>query len=216
MIAVAFIFFVLLVVIAGAGLFDNNSANDKSTSETNTLTKPNGISSAKMANVKHSKQVYDKLNTKYSDIMNPIIADIATSTPVLRICVPDTEWVKLANKDKVDLTYYLESLIPAVRNNPEPYITISPNAPIYAMFLSRAKSLCNDCWAIMECSWNTERKSWSLDRTLVQGDTPWYKDDPCCRGISASELLRTQSSTLSCSQGYSLEYNPPKGVWECV
>ncbi|AFY46049.1 hypothetical protein Nos7524_0125 [Nostoc sp. PCC 7524] len=109
-----------------------------------------------------------------------------TPLPVVSVIIPKTGWDKLSKTDKVGLTMYTQSLISLVKSNPAKYVDISPSAPAYNLLLSKTANLCEDCWSII-LSYK-DSQPYGVDTTVVQGDTPWKQEDPCCRGVQSSEF----------------------------
>ena len=112
----------------------------------------------------------------------------ATATPVVRVVVPQSGWKKLSKSDQISLAIYAESLVSVVKSNPSNYVSIPSSAPIYNSFVSKIANLCQDCWSIVVS--RQDSQPYGIDETIVQGDTPWRSDDPCCRGIKSSEFKK--------------------------
>jgi len=132
------------------------------------------------ASAAEGEQVFKKLKG-ISDL-----AGLMTSTPTVRAIVPQEGWNKLSATEKVQLAAYTESLISLVKAEPAKYIDTPSTAPIYKSFVEKASNLCQDCWSIVVSKRNSQ--PYGIDETVVQGETPWSQDDPCCRGKKASEL----------------------------
>lgn len=126
------------------------------------------------------KRVFEQLNGIYQ------VAGQMTTTPVVRIVVPQDGWNRLSKEDQVNLTIYAKSLISVVKANPTQYVDIPSTSPLYSSFAIKTSSLCEDCWSIVLSYGN--QQPYGIDQTVVSGDTPWTQDDPCCRGIKASEF----------------------------
>ncbi len=112
----------------------------------------------------------------------------ATDTPIVRVVVPRSGWKKLSKSDQTSLATYAEMLVAVVKSNPSNYVSVPPSAPIYNSFVSKVANLCQDCWSIVVS--NQDRQPYDIDETILQGDTPWSSDDPCCRGIKSSEFKK--------------------------
>ncbi|MBD2149437.1 hypothetical protein H6F44_04750 [Pseudanabaena sp. FACHB-1277] len=112
----------------------------------------------------------------------------ATAIPVVRIVIPQSGWKKLSKSDQISLAIYAESLVSVVKSNPSNYVSIPSSAPIYNSFVSKIANLCQDCWSIVVS--RQDSQPYGIDETIVQGDTPWRSDDPCCRGIKSSEFKK--------------------------
>ena len=128
------------------------------------------------------EQIFQKMNGTYE------LAGLGTSTPIVRVIVPQEGWNALTQTDKVNLANYTESLISRVKAEPAKYMDTPSTAPIYESFIAKGSNLCQDCWSIVVSFKNS--KPYSIDKTVVQGETPWKQDDPCCRGENISELKK--------------------------
>ncbi|MGB7412908.1 MAG: hypothetical protein WA902_01755 [Thermosynechococcaceae cyanobacterium] len=126
------------------------------------------------------EEVFEELQGIYQT------AGEATSTPVVRVVIPRSGWNSLPKADQVSLTMYSESLIPTVKSNPGEHVSVPASSPIYKTFVQKIGGLCQDCWSVIVS--NSNSQPYGIDEVVVQGDTPWLKDDPCCRGIKSSEF----------------------------
>ncbi|MBO1063423.1 MULTISPECIES: hypothetical protein [Nostocales] len=111
-----------------------------------------------------------------------------TPVTVVSVIIPKTGWDKLSQGDKVNLTMYTQSLISIVKSNPAKYVDISQSAPAYNPLVNKTANICQDCWSIILS--NKDSQPYGIDTTVVQGDTPWKDDEPCCRGVKASEFIQ--------------------------
>lgn len=132
------------------------------------------------AQVIRGQQVFQNLKGIYQ------VRGGLTPLPVVSVIIPKTQWDKLSTSDKVSLTLYTESLISLVKSNPAKYVDVSPSAPAYNLLISKTANLCEDCWSII-LSYK-DSQPYGVDTTVVQGDTPWKQEDPCCRGVQSSEF----------------------------
>lgn len=126
------------------------------------------------------EQVFKKLQGAYD------LAGLGTPMPTVRVIVPQEGWNKLSPVEQTKLAAYAQSLISLVKSEPVKYVDIPSTAPVYKSFVEKASNLCQDCWSIVVSQKNSQ--PYSIDKTVVQGETPWNQDDPCCRGKKASEL----------------------------
>jgi hypothetical protein len=108
--------------------------------------------------------------------------------PSVRFVLPKREWARLSKADQIDLTFYAESLISRVRAAPADYVDIPPNASAYRSALNYAQNICGDCWEIITGEPTSKRGVLSVDEIVVQGDSAWEADDPCCRGEKGSSF----------------------------
>lgn len=109
-------------------------------------------------------------------------------TPSVRLVVPKREWARLSKAEQIDITFYAESLISRVRASPANYVDIPPDAPVYRSALDYARNMCGDFWEVMTGEPSSKRGILSVDATVVQGDSAWEADDPCCRGEKGSSF----------------------------
>lgn len=105
----------------------------------------------------------------------------------LSLVIDQDEWAKLSRDQQVDLTFYVESLIPKARAQPESFIDVPSSAATFSGFVESAKKLCDDCWEVATGA-PRQDGSISYSRTAVQGDSKWAKADTCCRGSKGSEF----------------------------
>jgi hypothetical protein len=110
-----------------------------------------------------------------------------TDLPTVRTIIDKNDWAQLSKEDQISLALYTQSRIREVREFPEKYTNIPTSAPAYEQIVESTRNVCDDCWVII----TGERKEegvFTIDKIVLQGDTPWDENDPCCRGISASEF----------------------------
>jgi hypothetical protein len=67
--------------------------------------------------------------------------------------VPKRDWDKLSKEDKVNITLYAESLVPAVKASPRKYVDkwkqrVQNLELSYDEFLDAASNLCDTCWQV--------------------------------------------------------------------
>ncbi len=114
---------------------------------------------------------------------------LSTPTPVVALVIPEQEWNNLAKADQVSLTFYVESLLPAVRAEPDRYIDVFRDTPQYALFRAKVARLCDDCWVVGIGRLTFDKKAASPDKIVVQGNSVWEKDERK-RGVKAAEFRR--------------------------
>jgi hypothetical protein len=111
---------------------------------------------------------------------------LETATPALALLVPDTVWEALSTEDQQDLTWYLESLIPVVRAQPEPYLDAFRSAATYARLRATLANLCGECWLIAVGRQAGNATGLLFDKVVVQGNALWENTAPDQRGMKAS------------------------------
>ena len=114
---------------------------------------------------------------------------LSTPTPVVALVIPEQEWNNLAKADQVSLTFYVESLLPAVRAEPDRYIDVFRDTPQYGLFRAKVARLCDDCWIVGIGRLTFDKKAASPDKIVVQGNSVWEKDERK-RGVKAAEFRR--------------------------
>lgn len=131
--------------------------------------------------------IFARIAAKHPDI-RPLVWGLATETPALALLLPEREWRRLARDEQVALTLYMESLIPTVRANPEPYLEEFRLTPVYEIFRRKVAHLCADCWVIGSGEFSRSQAAAFFDRILVQGDSLWNKSLAGGQGSKASEF----------------------------
>lgn len=137
--------------------------------------------------ITQGKVVFERLATRRQDLQ-PLVWGIATTTPSVALLLSEQEWTTLSKEEQVALTFYMESLIPAVRANPDPLIREFQATPLHDVFRARIGALCVDCWVIGVGSLTQTNQQVLFDRIVVQGDSLWEKSPLLNRGIKASEF----------------------------
>ncbi|MGE0681624.1 MAG: ExeA family protein [Candidatus Binatia bacterium] len=131
--------------------------------------------------------IFARIAVHHPDI-RPLVWGLATETPALALLLPEREWWRLTKDEQVALTLYMESLIPAVRANPESYLEEFRATPVYDVFHRKVAHLCADCWVIGSGELSQSRTAAFFDRILVQGDSLWNKSLAGGQGVRASEF----------------------------
>lgn len=131
---------------------------------------------------------------------NPELNGPISECPTLTLYVTNKIWSGLTHREQVDLTWYVESMIPIARSRPAPYVFewMTEDAPIYPRFVQTVRELCDDCWSIILGDPKRAGKgvTMTVDRTVVQGDTPWERSGPTSdRGIKASVFRRLSAES---------------------
>jgi general secretion pathway protein A len=134
--------------------------------------------------VRRGQAVIADLKARYHSL-HPIAWGLATSTPAIALVIPEGEWRQLSKDDQVNLTLYLESLIPAVRTNPDPYVEEFRATAVYEAFRGKLTALCPDCWILGTGHVSGEGKKAVFDKVVVQGNSLWENAPSEGRGMSA-------------------------------
>ena len=134
------------------------------------------------ARVENGERLYKKMTADTKPTLSGFGA------PSVRLIVPKRTWARLSKAEQIDLTFYAESLISRVRASPADYVDIPPGAPVYRSALNYAQNICGDCWEIIIGESSSKRGVLSVDAKVVQGDSAWEADDPCCRGEKGSSF----------------------------
>lgn len=130
---------------------------------------------------KQGEQLFQEVKGSYQ------LTNVLQGTPTLQVVVLDEQWRSLSKLEQMDLAEYAKSLVQSARSAPDQYVDVSASNPIYDRFVSKAASLCDDCWQIAVTE-QSSISSFSNLKTIVQGDELWEKADPCCRGKKVSEF----------------------------
>jgi hypothetical protein len=140
--------------------------------------------------IEEGKRVFETLAAHHNAV-KPIVWGLATRTPAVALLLPETDWSVLSQQDQVNLSYYLESLIPAVRANPSPYLVEFSTAPDYPSFLNKVANLYADCWVIGIGPLASDSTNILVNTIVVQGDSLWEKAPAHNRGVKASAFRLT-------------------------
>jgi hypothetical protein len=135
----------------------------------------------KQAVLAKGEQVFQKLNGVFQ--VQGTMTDLVT----VRTIVSKDDWTQLSKEDQISLAFYTQSRISEVKASPEKYADIPSTAPAYPQIVENIKKICDDCWVIIVGE-RTGQGNFTVDETILQGDTPWNESNPCCLGISASEF----------------------------
>ncbi len=152
--------------------------------------------------IKRGETLFTSLTKKYPE-MRPLLYGALSQKPVLAVAIPAHEWEKLSKADQINLTFYMESLIPLVRTTPDKYIDINKNSAAYSIAVVKMANLGNDDWAILTGDLLENKKSAQYGKTVVQGDTPWNKEHGDFRGMKASEFRQESKIEPIRSEGHS-------------
>ena len=135
------------------------------------------------------RAIFHALTQKYPK-MQPCGWGLATANPRLALFIPQTEWAELPWEDQASLTLYVESLIPAVRANPDRYLAPFRNDPLRPVFRAKVAHLCAECWLIGVGPFTFDEQGVLYEKVVIEGDLAWERDDPRSRGVKASEFRR--------------------------
>ena len=134
--------------------------------------------------VRHGQAIVADLKARYRNL-RPIAWGLATSTPAIALVIPESEWRRLSKEDQINLTLYLESMIPMVRMNPDPYVEEFRSTPVYETFRKKLTELCPDCWILGTGHISTEEKNAVFEKVIVQGNSLWENAPSEGRGVNA-------------------------------
>jgi hypothetical protein len=119
---------------------------------------------------------------------------IGDGSSFLMVGLPTESWSNLSPRERVALSYYVESRVPFARERPGRYLITPEDAPIFEQFVSEVRrGLCDTCWTIVTGPYSRDGGV-SPDRVLLNGDgcTRCYG-----RGDAAGQLRQqTLGSTL--------------------
>jgi hypothetical protein len=156
--------------------------NNASISNSNAQQPSNSLSSLPKERVSNGERIINNLRPTDKG-RTPDVSGF--EKPSVRLVLAERAWKKLSKSEQIDITYYAQSLISVVRGSPGPYLAIPPQAPAYKNAVEYAREMCDDCWEIM-VGQPLKNNSLSVEETVVQGDIPWERADPCCRGAKGS------------------------------
>ncbi len=145
------------------------------------------------ARVLRGKLLFEKLKSQVPGAdRNPELYGQLTASPTLAFYLTNDLWNKLRKEQQVDLTWYFESFIQSAKSDPEKYAGISPAAPFYPRAVQITRDLCADCWSVILGSPTVSggKKTITIDRIIVQGDSSWEKRDSYDRSKKASDFRR--------------------------
>lgn len=109
----------------------------------------------------------------------------ASEYPRVRSILPRSKWDQLPPDDQIAITYYTQSVISDVRQNPARFMYIPKDAPAYPLFMEKLANLCGDCWEIIVSDTDTE--PYGIDESVVTGDGAW-DSSACCQGARGSSF----------------------------
>lgn len=143
--------------------------------------------------VMQGKAIISKLSNQYPHL-RPIAWGLATPTPAIALIIPENAWRQLSKEDQVNLTLYLESLIPEVRAAPDPYVEEFRTAPAYDTFRTKLTALCADCWILGTGHATSGSEKVVFEKIIVQGNSLWENAPQEGRGLNA-RAFREASKT---------------------
>ena len=139
------------------------------------------------------KTILTKLGTQYPHL-RPIAWGLATPTPAIALIIPEKVWHQLSKEDQINLTLYLENLIPNIRASPDPYVEEFRTAPAYDTFRTKLTTLCADCWILGTGHVASGSEKVVFDKVIVQGNSLWENAPQEGRGLNA-QAFREASKT---------------------
>ncbi len=142
------------------------------------------------AHIDAGRRLFYDLENQIPAEMNPDVRGQLTSSPTLTLYVTYSIWRGLTRPQQIDLTWYVQSKIPFVRENAEAFARIPANAPFYSIVVDKIRNLCDDCWEIIlgdPILGDDGRPDMTVDRAAVSGDSVWQRDH---EGAQASKFRR--------------------------
>jgi len=116
--------------------------------------------------VSEGSEVMRGINSKYPNT-EPCIGD---GSWFLMVGIPEQAWSTLTPRERVALSYYVESRVIFAREHPARYTITPADAPIYPQFAAELRrSLCDTCWTIVTGPYSADGGV-SPDRALLNGD----------------------------------------------
>jgi hypothetical protein len=100
----------------------------------------------------------------------------------------------LSKEEQVNLTLYLESLIPNVRAAPDPYVEEFRTAPAYKTFRTKLSTLCTYCWILGTGHVTPGSGKVVFDKVIVQGNSLWENAPQEGRGLNAQAFRETNKA----------------------
>jgi general secretion pathway protein A len=140
--------------------------------------------------IRQGQTIITGLQTRYPNL-RPIAWGLATATPAIALIIPETEWHHLSKEEQINLTLYLESIIPGVRTNPDPYVEEFRSTSVYETFRKKLAGLCTDCWIVGTGRVSGMGKKAVFDKVIVQGNSLWENAPREGRGVNALTFRET-------------------------
>lgn len=148
------------------------------------VTTSNKVDSISVASwVNQGRQVYTSLGSR-GFIKIDVRGGLPEIPSVASLLIPQVVWNGLTKRQRIALTYYVESRIPTIRKNPEEYVDVPISAPAYRMLVNNISKTCYSCWQVITGK-QLSRDNMTVDETVVQGDAAWELDK---RGIKGSKF----------------------------
>ena len=140
--------------------------------EPNTQATQTNLGSSPRERASRGEALYQALLTRHVAVAPGVTGMLRVAGLDLRITAD--EWSKLSREHQIDLTYYVEGLLPKVRANPETYVTVTRSDQFYKISLQDARNLCDSCWSIVT---GVLQKDGSINNGdfPVQGDESWER-----------------------------------------
>ncbi len=136
----------------------------------------------------------ERLVAEGSSVMREVLGKYPNTEPCigdgssfLMVGLPMESWSTLSPRERVALSYYVESRVPFARERPARYLITPEDAPIFEQFASEVRrGLCDTCWTIVTGPYSRDGGV-SPDQVLLNGDgcTRCYG-----RGEAAGQLRR--------------------------
>ena len=119
----------------------------------------------------------ERLVAEGSTVMREVLGKYPNTEPCigdgssfLRVGLPTESWTGLSPRERVALSYYVESRVPFARKRPARYLITPEDAPMFAQFADEVRrGLCDTCWTIVTGPYSRDGGV-SPDRVLLNGD----------------------------------------------
>jgi hypothetical protein len=128
------------------GIISTPAAAQNSRRTPNQAMTPAAVSPSERA--QRGEKLFNTIAAKYK-----MIVEFGWQAKNVSLPVPTDDWDKLRKEDQANLTYYAESLVPAVRQSPRKYVDrwrqrVQNLELPYEEYVAAASRLCDTCWQV--------------------------------------------------------------------
>jgi len=128
--------------------------------------------------VENGRQIYDRIKAGYPNTRLSIFG-YGTPDPKVALWIPESDWNALSSQERISLGYYVKSHVPAIRDNPGPYLGISPNAPAYQGLVANCRNnMTDNSWMIGVGPFNAAGQLLADHDVAVGTSLPWRSNAP--------------------------------------
>lgn len=188
-----------LIIVYGGLLFGlMASPNNPSTPPTQTskVDDPEIPPDVLHSHVIRGREVFEKLPPMPGIRANPVLLR-QSSVSALSLMVTENSWKELSKDQQIDLTWYVQSLIPRARAVPKEYLVMMKymeenRSLVRGLSVADEHYLCNDCWAIFigeDFDENGVVRSVN-GRVVVKGDFNWDRATPADKSVKGGEFRK--------------------------